>query len=153
MPFPSRQSRFRMSAPYFRIRRSISSRAIITVTAVEERLILLYSEGVRKGKITLPQLVKYACTNPARVAGLYPRKGTIEVGADADLVILDPGKEWTLTKQRMHSAVDYTCYEGMKIKGAVERVLLRGKTIVQNGKFLGERGDGQYLHRGTSSLA
>ena len=120
---------------------------------VEERLTMLYSEGVKKGRITLPQLVKYACTNPARVAGLYPRKGTIEAGADADLVILNPEKEWTLTAQKMHSAVDYTCYEGMKIKGAVERVMLRGKTIVLNGEFTGVRGDGQYLHRGTSSLA
>ena len=77
----------------------------------------------------------------------------IQVGADADLVILNPEKEWTLTAQKMHSAVDYTCYEGLKIKGAVERVLLRGKTIVQNGEFIGERGDGRYLHRGTSSLA
>ena len=120
---------------------------------VEERLILLYSEGVRKGRITLPQLVHYACTNPARVAGLYPRKGTIEKGADADLVILDPEKEWTLTTQRMHSAVDYSCYEGMKISGAVEQVLLRGKTVALNGAFTGERGDGIYLRRGRSSLA
>ena len=120
---------------------------------VEERLILLYSEGVRKGRITLPQLVHYACTNPARVAGLYPRKGTIEKGADADLVILDPEKEWTLTTQRMHSAVDYSCYEGMQISGAVERVLLRGKTVALDGMFTGTRGDGLYLHRGRSSLA
>ena len=120
---------------------------------VEERLILLYSEGVRKGRITLPQLVKYACTNPARVAGLYPRKGAIEAGADADLVILDPEKEWTLTEGKMHSAVDYTCYEGMQIRGAVERVLLRGKTVALDGTFTGARGDGQYLRRGRSSLA
>ena len=120
---------------------------------VEERLILLYSEGVAKGRITLPQLVKYACANPARVAGLYPKKGVIETGADADLVILDPGKEWTLTTGKMHGNADYTCYEGMKIKGAVERVLLRGKTVALDGKFTGERGDGQYLRRGKSSLA
>ena len=120
---------------------------------VEERLILLYSEGVVKGRITLPQLVKYACTNPARVAGLYPRKGIIEAGADADLVILDPEKEWTMMTGRMHGKADYTCYEGMKITGAVERVMLRGKTVALNGKFTGERGGGQYLKRGISSLA
>ena len=120
---------------------------------VEERLILLYSEGVRKGRMTLPQLVQYACANPARVAGLYPRKGTIEAGADADLVILNPEKEWILTTQKMHSAVDYTCYEGMKINGAVERVILRGKTVALNGAFTGARGDGLYLRRGRSSLA
>lgn len=120
---------------------------------VEERLILLYSEGVAKGRITLPQLVKYACANPARVAGLYPRKGTVEPGADADLVVLDPKKEWTMTAARMHGKADYTCYEGMKVTGAVERVLLRGKTIALDGRFTGERGDGAYLRRGTSSLA
>ena len=120
---------------------------------VEERLILLYSEGVVKGRITLPQMAKYACTNPARVAGLYPRKGTVETGADADLVLLDPEKEWTMTTGRLHGNADYTCYEGMKIRGAVERVILRGKTIVLNGNYIGTRGDGLYLRRGTSSLA
>ena len=120
---------------------------------VEERLILLYSEGVRKGRITLPQLVKYACSNPARVAGTYPKKGTIAAGSDADLVILDPDREWTMTTGRLHGNADYTCYEGMAIQGAVEQVLLRGKTVVRNGEFIGARGDGQYLHRGISSLA
>ncbi len=119
---------------------------------VEERLILLYSEGVCRGRITLPQLVKYACANPARVAGLYPRKGSLEPGADADVVILNPETEWTLTSQQMHGASDYTCYEGFRLKGAIERVLLRGKMIVTDGTFIGSRGDGQYLHRGTSSI-
>ena len=120
---------------------------------VEERLILLYSEGVVEGRITLPQLVKYACGNPARVAGLYPKKGVIAVGSDADLVLLDPEKEWTMTTALLHGNADYTCYEGMRIKGAVERVLLRGKTVALNGQFTGARGDGQYLRRGTSCLA
>ena len=120
---------------------------------VEERLSLLYSEGVAKGRITLPQLVRYACANPARVAGLYPRKGVIEAGADADLVILDPDREWTMSTKLMHGNADYTCYEGMKIKGAVERVLLRGETIVRNGRFTGKRGGGQYLRRERSTLA
>lgn len=119
---------------------------------VEERLILLYSEGVAKGRLTLPQLVKYACTNPARVAGLYPRKGVIAPGSDADLVILDPEREWTMTTARMHGNADYTCYEGMKIRGAVERVLLRGKTIALNGAFTGQQGDGRYLRRERSVL-
>lgn len=119
---------------------------------VEERLILLYSEGVVKGRLTLPQLVKYACANPARVAGLYPRKGAIEVGADADLAILDPDREWTLTTGKLHGNSDYTCYEGMKVKGYIERVLLRGKTVALDGAFTGARGDGHYLKRGRSSL-
>ena len=120
---------------------------------VEERLILLYSEGVVKGRITLPQLVKYACANPARVAGVYPRKGILAPGADADIVILDPEKEWTMTTGKMHGAADYTCYEGMQIKGAVERVFFHGREIVRDGAFLGKRGDGCYLKRGISSLA
>jgi dihydropyrimidinase len=120
---------------------------------VEERLALLYSEGVAKGRLTLPQLVKYACANPARVAGLYPRKGAIVEGADADLVIFDPQRTWTLTTAALHGNADYTCYEGMKVVGRVERVLLRGKTIVRDGAFVGARGDGQYLRREKSSLA
>ena len=120
---------------------------------VEERLVLLYSEGVAKGRLTLPQLVKYACANPARVAGLYPRKGAIVEGADADLVIFDPQRTWTLTTAALHGNADYTCYEGMKVVGRVERVLLRGKTIVRDGAFVGARGDGQYLRREKSSLA
>ena len=120
---------------------------------VEERLTLLYSEGVAKGRLTLPQLVKYACANPARVAGLYPRKGAIMEGSDADLVIFDPQRAWTLTTAALHGNADYTCYEGMRVVGRVERVLLRGRTIVREGEFVGARGDGQYLRRGKSSLA
>ena len=120
---------------------------------VEERLILLYSEGVAKGRITMPQLVRCACAQPARVAGLYPVKGCLQEGADADLVILDPSARWTMTTGRMHGASDYTCYEGMEISGCIERVMLRGQTIALNGTFVGKRGDGRYLKRGTSSLA
>ncbi|MBR2698757.1 MAG: dihydropyrimidinase [Clostridia bacterium] len=120
---------------------------------VEERLILMYSEGVAKGRITLPQLVKYACANPARVAGLYPKKGAITPGADADLVILDPDREWTMSTERLHGNADYTCYEGMPVKGMIERVLLRGKTVAHKGDFTGARGGGQYLRRGRSALA
>ncbi len=120
---------------------------------VEERLILMYSEGVAKGRITLPQLVRYACANPARVAGLYPRKGAIQAGADADLVILDPDRAWTLTTEKLHGNADYTCYEGMPVKGMIERVLLRGETVALNGDFTGARGGGQYLRRARSALA
>lgn len=119
---------------------------------VEERLILLYSEGVARGRITLLQLVRYACANPARVAGLYPQKGVIRPGADADLVLLDPEKSWTMTTDRLHGNADYTCYEGMRLRGAIDRVLLRGKTVALNGDFTGERGGGRYLRRGRSSL-
>lgn len=119
---------------------------------VEERLVLMYSEGVAKGLLTIPQLVRYLCSEPARIAGIYPEKGSLQCGTDADLVIFDPEKEWVLSRDKMHGAGDYTCYEGMLVHGAVDRVLLRGKTLVQQGVFLGQKGDGKYLKRRKSSL-
>lgn len=120
---------------------------------VEERMRILFSEGVMKGRITLPQMVQYLCTNPSRMYGLYPQKGTILPGADADLVILDPRKERILTHADMHSAVDYTCYEGMSVKGEIELVMQRGHIIVKDNQFLGKPGDGHYLKRKKSILA
>ena len=98
---------------YIRLSSASVSSAGLTVTFPKEKLSLsqklLYSEGVAKGRITLPQLVRYACANPARVAGLYPRKGAIQAGADADLVILDPDRAWVMTTERLHGNADYTC--------------------------------------------
>ena len=119
---------------------------------VEERLILLYSEGVAKGRISLPRLVQCACAEPARVAGLYPRKGALIPGADADIVILDPAATGTLSTRNLHGNADYTCYEGFPVTGAIERVLLRGKTVALNGRFTGSRGDGRYLRRERSAI-
>ena len=85
--------------------------------------------------------------------GLYPRKGTLLPGSDADLVIFDPDKERVLTQRDMHSAVDYTCYEGMAVKGDIDLVMQRGKVIVKDNEFLGTRGDGRYLKRAKSVLA
>ena len=84
---------------------------------VEERLPVLYSEGVAKGRLSICELVRLLCANPSRLYGLYPRKGTLQPGADADVVILDPAKRRTLTHAGLHSAVDYTCYEGMELQG------------------------------------
>ena len=120
---------------------------------VEERLPLLYSEGVAKGRITLPQLVRLACTQPSRLYGLYPRKGTIQPGADADVVILDPNGTHTLTQSTLHSAADYTCYEGMELAGRIDLVLSHGEVIVKDNQFLGRKGAGRYLKRGRSCLA
>lgn len=119
---------------------------------VEERLMLLYSEGVRKDRITLEQLVKYASANPARVFGLYPEKGVIKAGADADIVIIDPDKKTVITSDRMHGNADYTCYEGMELSGAIDMVMQRGRIIVKDNEFLGAKGDGRYLKRGISSI-
>ena len=120
---------------------------------VEERLPLLYSEGVAKGRITLPQLVRLACTQPSRLYGLYPRKGTLQPGADADVVILDPNGTRTLTQSALHSAADYTCYEGMELAGRIDLVLSHGEVIVKDNQFLGRKGAGRYLKRGRSCLA
>ena len=120
---------------------------------VEERLPVLYSEGVAKGRITLPQLVRLACTGPSRLYGLYPRKGVLQPGSDADVVILDPNGRRTLTQATLHSAADYTCYEGMELQGSIDLVLSHGEIVVKNNQFLGRKGAGRYLKRGRSCLA
>ena len=90
---------------------------------------------------------------PSKMYGLYPQKGVIQPGADGDIVILDPEKERILTKSQLHSAADYTCYEGMKVRGDIDKVIQRGRIIVDNHQFLGKRGDGKYIKRGKSILA
>ncbi|MBR2675088.1 MAG: dihydropyrimidinase [Mogibacterium sp.] len=119
---------------------------------VEERLPIMYSEGVSKGRISLPQLVKYCCTEPARIFGLYPKKGAIIPGADADIVVFNPEAKHILTIDDMHGANDYTCYEGFNLTGRIEKVFARGNLIVEDNVFLGSKGAGRYLRRGISSL-
>ena len=114
---------------------------------VEERFPILFSEGVKKGRITLQQLVQVACTNPCRIYGLAPEKGDLCPGADADLVILNPESSYVLTHDRMHGAVDYTMYEGKEIQGEIELVMQRGKVLVKENCFVGEKGAGRFLHR------
>lgn len=114
---------------------------------VEERFPILFSEGVKKGRITLQRLVEVACTNPCRIYGLAPEKGDICPGADADLVILDPDAVYVLTHDRMHGAVDYTMYEGKEIRGEIELVMQRGNVLVKDNVFVGEKGAGRFIHR------
>lgn len=114
---------------------------------VEERFGILYSEGVHKGRITLQRLVEVACTNPSRIYGLAPEKGDICPGADADLIILDPKASYVLTHDRMHGAVDYTMYEGRTMQGEIKMVLQRGRILVRDNHFVGEKGRGHFLHR------
>ena len=120
---------------------------------VQERLMLMFSEGFMKGRLTLPEVVKYTSSNPCRMFGLYPEKGSFEPGTDADIVIVDPGAVTEVNGDYIRGASDYSCYEGMKLQGKISRVLLRGEEIVNDGEFLGKRGDGKYLKRGTSILA
>lgn len=114
---------------------------------VEERMSLLFSEGVVTGRITLEKMVDVACTKPSRIYGLYPKKGCLQPGADGDLIILNPDREWVLTHDRMHGAADYTAYEGMRMKGAIELVMQRGAVIVKDNQFLGKQGDGRFIFR------
>lgn len=114
---------------------------------VEERFPVLFSEGVKKGRITLQRLVETACTNPAKIYGLAPAKGDIHPGADADIVILNPEATYTLTHDRMHGAVDYTMYEGRQMQGEIELVMQRGNVLARDNQFVGEKGAGRFIHR------
>ncbi|MDP4099287.1 dihydropyrimidinase [Paenibacillus sp. P96] len=114
---------------------------------IEDRFSLLYSEGVCKGRITLNQFVDMISTASARLFGLFPRKGTIAVGSDADLVIFDPYGERVISSQTHHMKVDYSAFEGMRITGEPVSVLVRGEFVIRNKEFVGMPGSGQYLKR------
>jgi dihydropyrimidinase len=113
---------------------------------IEERLMFTY-QGVNDGRLTLNRFVDLVSTTPARIFGLHPRKGTIAIGSDADLVIWNPSAELTMTKSELHENVDYTLYEGKRIKGLPETVSLRGEVIVENRQFVGRPGQGRFLER------
>ena len=115
--------------------------------AIENRMELLYSEGVHKGRISLNKYVEVACTNPAKIFGLFPRKGTIAPGSDADIVLFDPLAKHTLSASTHHMNVDYSAYEGWELTGKVRTVLLRGKVAIDNGKCLVEKGNGKFIPR------
>src|SRR5690606_20557834 len=122
------------------------------IPGVETRLPILFSEGVAKGRIDIHRFVALTATNHARLYGLYPRKGTIAVGADADIVLWDPRREETITQDRLHHGCDYTPYEGMKVTGWPVRTMVRGVTVALDGVVVGPAGHGQYLPRARSSL-
>lgn len=115
--------------------------------AIENRMELLFSEGVNKGKITLNKYVEVACTNPAKIFGMFPKKGTIAVGSDADIVLFDPNEKHTISVSTHHMNVDYSAYEGWELTGKVKTVLLRGKVAIDNNKCLIEKGYGQFVKR------
>ena len=117
---------------------------------VELRLTLLYDGGVKAGKINLNRFVQVVSTAPAKMFGLFPRKGTIAVGSDADLVIFDPDTRHTISAEAHHSNVDYSLFEGREVTGKVEKVFLRGQLIVEGDRWLGSAGMGQYQKRSAS---
>jgi dihydropyrimidinase len=113
---------------------------------IETRLALLYTHGVRTGRLTLERWVEVCCTTPARRFGLAPHKGTLSVGSDADVVIFDPQRQATLSVDNLHQNVDYCPYEGWEVHGYPTTVLSRGEVIVRNGEFTGTPGRGRFLH-------
>ena len=115
--------------------------------AIENRMELLYSEGVAKNKITLNKYVEVACTNPAKIFGMFPQKGTIAVGSDADIVIFDPKEKHTLSAKTHHMNVDYSGYEGWEVTGKVKTVLLRGKVAIENNHCNIDKGYGKFIKR------
>ena len=117
---------------------------------VENRMELIYHGGVHEGRLGLNRFVEVTSTTPAKMFGLYPQKGTIAVGSDADIVVFDPETEHVISAETHHMWVDYSCYEGWELTGKVETVLSRGKTIIADNAYHGSPGDGHYLRRGTN---
>jgi dihydropyrimidinase len=114
---------------------------------IETRLPILFSEGVSEGRISANRFVEITATNPAKIFGLYPRKGSLEVGADADVVLFDPRREVTIDHADLHSAVDYSPFQGMRIKGMPVVTISRGEVVARDGEAVGERGRGRRVER------
>jgi dihydropyrimidinase len=116
---------------------------------VEHRVPLIYNGGVVENRISLNRFVELTSTAAAKMFGLFPKKGTIAVGSDADIVIFDAEKQQTISAATHHMNVDYSAYEGKTITGVVETVLSRGRVVIENGEYVGKAGDGKFLKRGT----
>jgi dihydropyrimidinase len=120
---------------------------------VEERVDLLHDGGVVAGRISRERWVELVSTAPAKLFGMYPRKGTIAVGSDADIVIYDPNAKHVLSAATHHMAVDYSCYEGRQVQGIAETVLSRGTVLVRNREWVGPKGHGRFVKRSTADFA
>jgi len=118
---------------------------------IETRMSLVYDGGVREGRISMNRFVELTATSPAKIFGLFPRKGTIAPGSDADIVVFDPNRTITLSAKTLHMNVDYTPDAGRQVTGAADTVLTRGRLIIENGKFVGGKGGGSFLKRSTRS--
>jgi dihydropyrimidinase len=117
---------------------------------IETRLPLMHDGAVVRHGLSLNRFVEITSTAPARLFGLFPKKGTVAVGSDADLVLFDPAERWTIRAAEHHSRVDYSLYEGRELTGRVKKVFARGECIVDGTRWLGREGMGQYLRRGAS---
>ena len=114
---------------------------------VGDRMMVMWTKGVGEGRITPNQFVQIMCTNPAKIFGIYPQKGTIQPGSDADIVIWDPKRDFTYGVKYSQQRSDYNLYEGWKLKGIIEKVFLRGNLIVDNQVWCGKRGNGRFIRR------
>ena len=115
------------------------------IPGTEELLPLLHTFGVTSGRLSLSQIVNLLSTGPAKIFGLYPEKGSLEVGTDADITLFNPDQSWTLSKDTLHSASGYTAYEGFSVTGKVVMTYLRGRLVMGDGIYLGLSGDGKFL--------
>jgi dihydropyrimidinase len=116
---------------------------------IEHRMSLIYSGGVASGRFSANRFVELVSTTPAKLFGLHPRKGTIAVGSDADLVIFDPKRKHTISAKTHHMRVDYSMFEGIQVTGMPDVVFSRGRTVVDREKFVGRPGQGEFLRRST----
>jgi dihydropyrimidinase len=114
---------------------------------IEHRLSLVYSGGVHGNRFSPNRFVQLVSTAPAKLFGLYPRKGTIAIGSDADIVVFDPNAEHVISAKTHHMRVDYSMFEGIRVKGTPKVVLSRGRTLIENGKFVGKAGAGEFIKR------
>lgn len=117
------------------------------IPGIEPRLNLLFSQGVKKERISLPRMVELISSAPARLFGLFPQKGIIAPGSDADIVLFDPLEKWTMGMDTLHMATDWAAYEGIEVTGKIKKVFSRGELILDGERLLGEKGRGRYLHR------
>jgi len=117
---------------------------------VETRLPLIFDGAVKKQRMSINRFVEITSTAPAKLFGLFPRKGTIAVGSDGDIVLFDPEEQWTIRAAEQHSRIDYSLFEGRPVTGRVKKVFLRGQCIVDGSGWLGRAGMGEYLSRGES---
>jgi len=120
---------------------------------VEDRIDLMHDGGVVGGRITKERWVEIVSTAPAKMFGMFPRKGSISIGADADIVVYDPNRKRTISAKTHHMDVDYSCYEGRQVQGASDVVLSRGSVIVRDGQFTGRKGAGKFVTRSTADYA
>jgi dihydropyrimidinase len=119
---------------------------------VEDRMRMIYHGAVGEGRLSLNRFVEVTATTPAKMFGLFPQKGTIAVGTDADIVIFDPKATHVMSVGSSHMDVDYNAYEGKKVQGDIDLVMARGKVLISDGEYHGSKGDGRFLKRGTCQL-